>query len=426
LRSSTLPRAAGALLLAAATAPAHAGHGFNLVGFGAESIGMAGADVAVSADSAAVNLNPAGLAQLEAPRWDVYTSPFFALGTRHADRYGNDKGMDNPLGTTSGFSYARPWPNAPTVFVGAGLFVQGGTGFVYDDLHTAFGTVDDMSALFSIVRFAPAIAWRIDEHWRVGATVSVQYAQGRQKVFFDTSDAAAGFFGLRFDGGDTFAPAYKLGLQWQGATVTAGLTYAWKTRLDLKGATLTVNYEDLGFDRVKYGHARLTGLALPREVALGLAWRPTGRWLFSSELLWLDWNRALNGSRLQARDPNRDDLPDALQSLDVETRLDWRDQLVLALAGAYRWDDRTTLRGGFDFTRNPNPNKTISPLFNLGQRVEFTAGFTRHVAPTWDWSMALQYQPPVEYVYDNPQLPFGPGARERYEVFILTFALGWR
>ena len=426
-------RAALAAFLLCACAAARAGHGLNLVGFGNESIGLAGADTAVSADSAAVNINPAGLAQLEAGRWDVYTSPFMAVGTGHADAYGNDKGMDNPIGTTSGFSYARPL--SPSITAGAGLFVQGGTGFVYEDLNTAFGTVDEASALFSIFRFAPAVAWRIDDQWRVGGAVALQYAQGRQKLFFDTShvddpedpdDPVDPFFGLRFDGGEAIVPAYKLGLQWHGRTVTAGLVYTWKTKLDLEDATLTVNYEALGHGRVKYEDAELTGLALPREVALGLAWRPTPRWLFASEVLWLEWSDALKASTLRARDPDIGGLPDALQSIEAVSRLDWRDQVVVSLAAQYRWDERTTLRGGFDVSRNPNPNKTMSPLFNLGQRTEITAGFTRRrPGATWDWGMALQYQPPVEYVYTNPELPFGPDARERYEVFILTFAIGW-
>lgn len=414
-----------AALLATFCTTVQAGHGLNLLGFGNESIGLAGADTAVAADSAAVNINPAGLTQLDAPRWDAYTSPFMAIGTRHADGFGNDKGMDNPIGTTSGFSYARPLSRSITA--GMGLFVQGGTGFVYEDLNTAFGTVDEISALFGIFRLAPAIAWRIDDHWSVGGAVAVQVAQGRQKLFFDTSDADAGFFGLRFDGGRAVVPAYKVGLQWHDRTLRAGLVYTWKTTLDLEHATLTVNYEDLGLGRVKYEDAQLTGLALPREVALGLAWRPTQRWLFASELLWLEWSDALKTSRLRAGDPNTDGLPDALQSIDAVSHLDWRDQVVISLATAYRWDDRTTLRGGFDFSRNPNPNKTMSPLFNLGQRLEITAGFTyRKPGADWDWGMALQWQPPVEYVYTNPELPFGTDARERYEVFILTFAIGWR
>ena len=44
-----------------------AANGLNLIGFGAESVAMGGADTAGARDTAALNTNPAGLAQLSRP-----------------------------------------------------------------------------------------------------------------------------------------------------------------------------------------------------------------------------------------------------------------------------------------------------------------------------------------------------------------------
>ena len=41
-----------------------ASNGLNLIGYGAESVAMGGADVAVAADTLALNTNPAGIARL--------------------------------------------------------------------------------------------------------------------------------------------------------------------------------------------------------------------------------------------------------------------------------------------------------------------------------------------------------------------------
>jgi hypothetical protein len=54
-------RMATALSLLFTSLAAHATNGINLIGFGAESSLMAGADVAVARDTSALNTNPAGL-----------------------------------------------------------------------------------------------------------------------------------------------------------------------------------------------------------------------------------------------------------------------------------------------------------------------------------------------------------------------------
>ena len=52
----------------------HATNGINLIGFGAESTLMAGADIAVARDTSALNTNPAGLTQIHHQRFDAYGS----------------------------------------------------------------------------------------------------------------------------------------------------------------------------------------------------------------------------------------------------------------------------------------------------------------------------------------------------------------
>lgn len=69
LNRKALPGALAALLLL--TGQALAANGLNPIGFGAESVGMGGADLAVARDTTAMNTNPAGLAQLPGGRLDL-------------------------------------------------------------------------------------------------------------------------------------------------------------------------------------------------------------------------------------------------------------------------------------------------------------------------------------------------------------------
>ena len=97
-----------ALLTGMAPVAAIATNGLNLIGFGAESVGMGGADTAVARDTTAINTNPAGLGQLAQPAFDGYFNTAFALDLGHADPIGNDRGVDNWYVPVAGFGASYP------------------------------------------------------------------------------------------------------------------------------------------------------------------------------------------------------------------------------------------------------------------------------------------------------------------------------
>ena len=74
-----------------------ASNGLNLIGYGAESVAMGGADVAVAADTLALNTNPAGIARLGGHALDVHNAVAHALNVSHADSLGNDQSVSNRL-----------------------------------------------------------------------------------------------------------------------------------------------------------------------------------------------------------------------------------------------------------------------------------------------------------------------------------------
>ncbi|HSI28700.1 MAG TPA: aromatic hydrocarbon degradation protein, partial [Methylophilus sp.] len=81
---STL-RISSVLALTMFSCAAHATNGINLIGFGAESSLMAGADVAVARDTSALNTNPAGLTQIKAPLLDMFGSILRTTDLVHKD-----------------------------------------------------------------------------------------------------------------------------------------------------------------------------------------------------------------------------------------------------------------------------------------------------------------------------------------------------
>ncbi|MGQ0700736.1 MAG: OmpP1/FadL family transporter [Panacagrimonas sp.] len=421
-----------AAILVASTQAALAGHGLNVIGAGTESMGMAGADAAVSRDTAAVNLNPAGLTQLARRATDVTLEPFHTGRLGHSDSFGNDHNEnDIPFGVIATASHALPLARWPGLVVGIGLFAQGGTGYAYDDMPNVFGTKDDFSSIFGVFKLASGFGYRVSEKLSVGANLGLSYASARQKFFPDTSvlgpSPEQNFYGLRFDGGESLAPNFKLGLQYRTtATLTLAAVYNSKITLDLDGASLTVNYEALGLGRVKYTDAELKGFALPQEFGVGLAWRATPRWLLAAEVNWLDWSNALKSTRVHASRPSAQNLSDELQSVELRQTLNWKDQYALAVGTAWNYDEKTVLRMGFDRVGNPSPRENSSPLLNIFAKNEITFGFSRVLDEHRIFGMALQYQLPETVRYTNTNLPFGENAREHFELIGLVFSLGWR
>lgn len=422
-------RLLGRGLLAAASVwatSAQAGHGIGVVGFGAESLAMAGTDIAVARDSAAVNINPAALVQIESQGFDVYISPFHTLNMKHRDQYGNNQLNDNALGASAAGSYARRLESLPDVVIGAGLFLQGGTGMVYEDLYTPFGNQDDIHTILGISKLVAGAGWQVSENLSLGANLGYFYGVARQKFFPDTSVADAGFYGLRLDSGTGSAINFALGLRYEFSEAwTLGVAYSSKADLPISGATMTMNFESLNLGRAEYQDARLDGFAISPVLGVGLSWKPHADLLVAFEYEWFDHSSSLQATRLRAKNP-RGAVPAGLETIELNNTLGWRDQYVRSIGVAWQYSDKTVLRAGYDYINNPIPPRHMTPLLNIIQGGEVTAGIGRRFGRGWSFDTTLQYQLRRDARYNNPELPFGAGAREVFECVIITAAIGRR
>jgi len=423
MRQETRRNRAAAWMVAAGVIalPAQAGNGLNVTATGADALAMGGADIAVPGSTVAVTTNPANLAAIPGSRFDFSAEPFITHGFKHRDALNKTRLSGQPYGVLLNSSYAtRLW--RPDLSLGVGLFVAGGAGAEYKDLATVFGTRDDYSVTFGVTRLATGLGWQASEQLNVGASVNVVYASLRQKLYPETSVAEAGFYGLRLDGADGASFGGRIGATWKASpTLTLAATFAPKTKLRLEGGVLSVNYSALEQGVVRYGEARAKGFALPQELGVALAWQATPSWLWSTELTWLDWSRALSRSRLTARDP---ETPNAAvpQTVELEQALDFRDQLVLAIGTRYALSDRTRLMAGINLARNPVPGSTLTPTLNVTQEFEIDVGIRHDFSDRWSFASTFQFQPAKTESGDNPAQPF-TSAREGYGVIGLVFEM---
>lgn len=396
------------------TGPALAGNGLNLIGFGAESIGMGGADLAVARDTTAMNTNPAGLAQIPGGRLDVYGALAYQIDVAHRDQLGNDQEVSNRNIYFGSGGYSRRIGESP-FHVGFGFFAQGGAGAVYKDLITPFGTRDEFSSLMRIGKVTPSVAYRVSDRLLVGASLQVAYADVRQKVFpntsfFDPVDPSRSFFGIEVKDMAGIGLGAKLGVLYRASDrLAVGAAYTSRMSLPLEDGKVVLNMEAAGLGRVTYRDAQIDGLELPQEAGIGVSFRPVRPLLLAVDLSWIDWSGSMKRTTLRATDPDTPGVPPVLEST---TKLNWRDQYVVAIGVAYDATDRIILRAGYNYGRNPIPNETLNPVMAVFAQHHVTAGGGYKISRTWHADLAVEYLVKGKVTYNNPDLPFGPGAQE--------------
>lgn len=387
-----------------------AGNGLNLIGFGTESIGLGGADTAVARDTTALNTNPAGLSRLARPRLDIYNAIAYALDVGHRDALGNDVEVSNRFIALGGAGYARPLSHGVTA--GVGLFAQGGAGNVYKKVHTGFGNDDELSARFAILKLSAGASWKATDSLAVGLAVSALYSRLDQKIFPHTSVAGASpFFGLALDGVHGINGAVRAGLLYTpNARWTFGATFAPKSTLSMDRGGASLDMSAVGLGKVVFHDVHASGMALPREVAVGVSMQATPHTMFAVKLAWLDWSHAMRESRLTLGGPETSGAPATVRTVAL---LDWRNQAVVAIGVEHRLNDATTLRAGFNYGRNPAPARTMNPLLaSIGER-HLTAGASHRINADWEVAGAVEFLQTARIQYGNPSVPLGASAQER-------------
>lgn len=404
-------------MLTATCTTAHATNGINLIGFGAESTLMGGADVAVARDTSALNTNPAGLTQIKTPLLDMFGSVLRTTDLVHKDPR-NEEHASNRYTLLGGGGYARPLENTACT-TGIGLFAQGGAGGVFDNLRTPFGNRDDLSSLFGIAKIIPGIGCEVSDKLSLGASLNIVYASIEQDFLRNTS--VGNFPGFKLEDASALRTGFKIGAQYRiTPTLTLAAAYTEKTELPLTGGTLVADLSNAGLGKVKYADASFKGFALPREVAVGLAFKPTDDWLLSFKLNWLNWDDAINDVKLRATKPNNASAPSVYA---IPSSADWKDQWVVATGVAYKWDDKTTLYAGHNYGKNPVPRQNTNPLLAGILEHHLTFGAAHKIDQHWLMTGGVEWMLPVSVKY-NSQL-FGE-SELRNEAIVLHFMFSRR
>ncbi|HLF87290.1 MAG TPA: outer membrane protein transport protein, partial [Nitrospiria bacterium] len=353
---------------------AYATNGLNLIGFGSESNGIGGADIAVSDDFSSMNINPAGLSRIRLREAGLSIS-YLKPNLDHNGFGVTTSGEDDPI-LLPDFGTAYRLKDSP-VTIGIGLFTQGGVSTDFKDIPTPFGGTDRSSSFIRHTKITPSVAYQVSDRTSFGIAANISYLDTALRLFpnipsgFETNDRCSDSLGLGAPGSCAWGIGYgaRVGLLYAvNKVVSVGATYNSPIRFDLSDGDITFNLSGLG--DVRYD-AEIEGIEWPQEAGIGISVTPAKRLIVSFDIVWINWNGALNTVTINATNPDNQAAP---PNITVPLKFDWRDQYVFAIGIQYMPASSLTLRGGYNFGRNPVPTETLTPLAPLIVEQHFTAG----------------------------------------------------
>ena len=417
------------VLLLAGLVPsvALATNGMYLTGYGAESIGRGGANLAISDRSLAINFNPAGISQLQGNHL-TYSLSILAPMMEHDNLANPVTDAEDQLFPLPAITYVRGSQDSPWSW-GIGFVAQGGMGARYKDLNTFFGTRDEIFSEVRFMTFTPTVAYAFNEDMAVGATFNIGYGDVSfrfypETSFFNTQAPEQSFFGIRME--EAGGLQYNLRLGWWWRThprFNIGLIYQTETESEFDGGDTEIDFTGHPFlgRKVSY-ESDVDGFTFASQAGIGFAYKATDRLQLALDVKRYFWDEAIDTIVVTASDP---EVTGAPPQVAIPFVFDWDDQWILALGGDYRVNNRLTLRAGYNYGENPVPDGTLTPLF--------PATVEHHLSIGFSWlSGHRTYELALEHAFDKDQTngnlnpavnPFGPGSMVRHEQWTLSFSV---
>ena len=309
----TNPILASVLFLAAA-ATAFATEGVNLIGIGPRQQGTAGAGVAAAQDSTWLNLNPAGLTDLERGV-DASFQLFAPSRTINSTANpGSGKQKDDSAFYIPSLSAAFNLGESKDKFFGLGLYGASGMGVDYDQPRVGFSTGDTRTEL-SIAKLTATYAQSFDNGFSFGA--------GPLLVL--------GLFRTDMETSQIGPPSAASSDSWDdaaGVGAIVGVNQKINDRLRIGASYISEQFME---DYDEYGTLFADSLNLPQQLTAGVAYQLVESVEVALDYRWIGWGR-----------------------LDTfGDQFGWEDQQIVKAGATWAATERLTLRAGISHGNSP-------------------------------------------------------------------------
>lgn len=350
------------LSLSMIAADAMAINGLIFYGVGARNRAMGGANGAAPVDSSTILINPAGVGRvgstadlgvhlLQANRrldTSKATNPGGLINTAAGDQNSDQEYYLTP---TAGITFKDPASKWGFGFLIAGV---AGEGASYDQSRTVPGAAGgfDTSTFLFIIKGIPAVSYEVNDKLSIGFGLHINMALFSADLFTGTGQTK---------GDGRLDIAYGLGAQ-------IGFIYDVNDAWSVGGAYTSVqNFEDW-----ELYEDIIPGFQLPPEIRASVAFRPTDKWLLTTDLKLIQWTDV----ELYEKDPTKGGFG-------------WDDQLTYGVGAAYEFNSTFTGRMGVNYGET---------------QIKSSSVFANALVPTvYEWHLALGGD---VNIYDNNYISF--------------------
>ncbi len=475
-RTSGWLKAASIISALAVTTTASATTGYFSLGYGAKSMGMAGAIVSNPQDAMAASVNPAGMgmvgervdagiaffspgdrsAKLETSAlgatFDVedksrrnlffvpclgYTSTINDKLTWGISMYGNggmnttyDRNIyDETAAVVGAFSQGIPSPPAPPPGIpagpGAAAFVPEGTST--KDFGLPVTDVETLGVDLAQGVIAPTLSFKVHEKHTLGASLLIgiqrfsAYGLGNFQCFTKTGASGCATTG----GAYSLTPSDGLtnnGHDWAfGAGVRVGWIGEVHPRLSL-GAAVASKVYMTEFDDYDELFAEDGKFDIPANFTVGLTFKATPDLNLSFDFQRIYYegvNSISNAGPTMADFGPTGPSPKNLLGADDGFGFGWENINIYRIAADYRYNNEWNLRAGYSYNDQPIPDDQL--LFNIlapaTPKHHATVGFTYRPSNQSEWHFA--YMHAFEEKVTSNQTAFGmPGEIKMFQNLI--------
>ena len=273
--------------------------------------------------------------------------------------------------------------------IGFGVFPQAGFSSEYILNGPApFTGPQHQKAIGALIRFLPALSYRVNERLSVGGNlgVAVNHLELEGPYLLQGPNAFAGT-PTKFDFQATGAAlSWAVGLQYiLTPATTVGVNYQSRTSFQLQGNTF-VEIPGLGTSRFDSS----LDIVWPQTLGLGLKHQINCHTRVGLDLVWFDWSQAFDSFDITLRDPDNPVYGAVVgNELQEQFPLDWRDTVSVKLGMERDLSARSVMRAGYVYHRNPIPADTLTPFVQATLEHAFSIG---HGLRTQAGEFDLAYQ----------------------------------
>jgi len=329
---------------------AAATNGYFQHGYGVKSQGMGGVGIALPQDALAAATNPAGMGFI-GNRYDLGVNIFrpereSEIIGNGAPMFSDDRydGNETEFFLIPEFGYNKVINDKYTV--GLSVYANGGMNTDYDDGVGNFFSSSagvDLKQIF----FSPSVTWKPDPNQSVGVAVNFAYQSFQAKglsAFASSSNDSSNLTDNHHE--HSYGAGIKVG--WMGKVsekLTLGATYHSKTYMSKMDDYAGLFAEGGDFD-------------IPASYGVGFSYQATPDFTIA-----FDYQRIEYSDVKSVGNPLQPNLFSSKLGKPDGAGFGWRDIDVFKLGINYQWDDKLTLRAGYNHNSQPIPSSET--LFNI-------------------------------------------------------------